>query len=125
MFDLKEALKEKIAGNNKADEDYKEHQTDLIITKIIMAAMGCVPAYDRYFKNGINKELKKNNSRSKLNNFNKDSFNNLLNFIRKNKDLKKVCKASWHIRGTNIKYPPMKLLDLYFWLRGSQTKTQK
>ncbi len=59
LFDLKEKLEEKIKKNNKADGDDKEHRMDLIITKIIMATMGCVPSYDKYFKSGLKKNRKR------------------------------------------------------------------
>jgi hypothetical protein len=122
LFDLKEKLKTIITNNNKTDGDHKKHETDLLITKIIMATMGCVPAYDRYFKDGIKKKIERIRSKEagkkKFNNFNKDSFKNLLNLSRGDENLKEVYRESWYIQGTNIKYPPMKLLDLYFWLLG-------
>ncbi|MDP3762866.1 MAG: hypothetical protein Q8Q97_02230, partial [bacterium] len=109
---LKNDLTKKIKENNRVDGDDKEHQMDLIITKIIMATMGCVPAYDTYFKKGLKEKIKKGG------NFNKNSFNNLLNFCREDDELKKEYKKSCVIKGTKIKYPPMKLLDLCFWLLG-------
>jgi len=122
LFDLKEKLKTIITNNNKIDGDHKKHETNLLITKIIMATMGCVPAYDRYFKDGIKKKTEKVGSKEsgkkKFNNFNKDSFKNLLDLSKKDEELKKVYKESCRIQGTNINYPSMKLLDLYFWLLG-------
>jgi hypothetical protein len=119
LFHLKEKLMDKIKENNGLDGDNKEHQIDLIITKIIMATMGCVPAYDRFFKDGLKKfqdNLK--NKKKRCINFNKDSFENLLKLLSGDNKIKKIYKKSCFIQGTNIKYPPMKLLDLYFWLLG-------
>ena len=114
LFEFKEELKKKIKENNRADGDYKEHQTDLIITKIIMATMGCVPSYDTYLKKGL-KSIKK----EKLGNFDKNSFKNLLDMSEENEELKKVYKIKCFINGSSIKHPPMKLLDLYFWFLGT------
>ena len=115
LFSLKEELEGKIKENNKADGDDKKHEMDLIITKIIMTTMGCVPSYDRYFKTGLRKKIRK----EKFINFNKKSFKNLLNLIDKDEELKKIYKETFFIKGNSIKYPQMKLLDLYFWLLGN------
>ena len=85
--------------------------TDLLITKIIMATMGCVPAYDQYFKAGLKRRGIKNN-------FSKKAFIDLLNFSRKK--LEKLYIKKQPIKGTNYNYPTVKLIDLYFWLLGSQ-----
>ncbi len=116
LFHLKDCLKKKIKENTLTQKE----PTDLLIMKIIMATMGCVPAYDRYFKDGLKKIGK-----GKFSNFNKGSFKNLLDFSKEDTELKKVYKEKCFIKGSDIKYPPMKLLDLYFWLLGSQIKTQK
>lgn len=113
LFQLVDALKKEINKNNTDDGDNKKHQMDLIITKILMVTMGCVPAYDRYFREGLKrKKIKKET------NFNKNSFKNLLKIINIDDELKNTCDKLCLIQKTNIKYPPMKLLDLYFWLLG-------
>lgn len=122
LFVLKEDLRQVIIQNN---HDSKK-PTDLLITKIIMATMGCVPAYDRYFKDGLKNWLKKKigpkKSKKNFSNFSKDSFKNLLDLSREDKELKKVYTELCLIKETNIKYPPMKLLDLYFWLEGQPSE---
>lgn len=117
LFQLRDDLEKKINENNTADGDNKRHELNLIITKIIMATMGCIPAYDRYFKNGLKKRIKKGVS------FNKNSFKSLLDLVNEDNELKKLCRKVCLIQGTNIKYPPMKLIDLHFWLLGNQIKT--
>ena len=111
LFKLKEELEKKIKENNINDGDNDEHELDLIITKTIMATMGCVPGYDEYFKNGVKIEFEKNYS------FNQKSFENLLDLVCANK-IKNIYKQTIYIPKTNIEYPPMKLLDLHFWLLG-------
>ena len=120
LFQLKKELENKISENYKAEaEDNKEeHEMNLIITKIIMGTMGCVPGYDQYFKNGVKIEFNKNCS------FNKKSFKNLLDLV-KNDKFKNIFLKSPSLKRTNIKYPSMKLLDLYFWLLGKQKEMEK
>lgn len=109
LFNLKDCLKKKIKENTLIQKE----PTDLLIMKIIMATMGCVPSYDRYFKDGLKKFGK-----GKFGNFNKNSFKNLLDLSREDKELKKVYKEVCLVEGSGFKHPPMKLLDLYFWLLG-------
>lgn len=119
LFDLKEKLSTIITDSNKTDGDNKKHETDLIITKIIMATMGCIPSYDRYFKDGLKKKIGlEKMKKGKFGNFNKNSFKNLLDLSEKDEELKKVYKEMCFIKGSGLKHPPMKLLDLYFWLLG-------
>ena len=115
LFTLKKDLEKTIKEENKKDDDNKKHNTDLIITKIIMATMGCVPAYDQFFKKGIREKWGKG-----LGSFSgKGTFIKLLEKIKNDKELKTIYSELQPIKEDNrIQYPPMKLLDLYFWLLG-------
>ena len=85
--------------------------TDTLLSKIILGTLGCVPAYDRYFIDGLKIEGIKNL------NFDKKSLNALFLFIDKNKDeLLEVQKIIFDT--TNIHYPLMKIVDMYFWQIG-------
>jgi hypothetical protein len=81
-----------------------------------MATMGCVPAYDTYFKNGLRNNIKRASS------FSKPSFEKLLDLVKNDDKLKKIYGKSCSIKINNIttkyEYTPMKLIDLYFWLLG-------
>ena len=80
--------------------------TDTLITKILLGMFGCIPAYDNFFKEGLRLYNKEHNKKIPLT-FNKDSFNELKTIaktIKSHKDFKK--------------YPPMRLIDAYFWWTG-------
>ena len=85
--------------------------TDTLLSKIMLGTLGCVPAYDRYFIDGL-KEMKMEHT-----GFNEASLNELLNFIDKNKkeidQVQKLITAK-----TQRHYPLMKILDMYFWQIG-------
>jgi len=94
-----------------ADKPKPISPTDTLLSKIILGTLGCVPAYDRYFIDGL-KEMK-----MKHTGFNEASLNELFNFIDDNKneidEAQKLIKTE-----TQRHYPLMKILDMYFWQIG-------
>ncbi|RJQ48226.1 MAG: hypothetical protein C4528_03440 [Gammaproteobacteria bacterium] len=119
LFDLANYLKDiykrsagKINGGPK-----EASPTDTLITKILLGTMGCTPAYDRYFIDGV-RYLKK-----PFTSFSKHSYGMLLDFYRQNS--KEILDAQRVIAKTGITYPIMKLVDMYFWNIGSQLGARK
>lgn len=85
--------------------------TDTLLSKIMLGTLGCVPAYDRYFIEGL-KEMKMAHH-----SFVEDSLIELFKFIENNK--KEVDLAQKFImKKTNKHYPVMKIIDMYFWQIG-------
>lgn len=94
-----------------ADKPKPISPTDTLLSKIMLGTLGCVPAYDRYFIEGL-EEMKMEHT-----GFNEDSLNELFNFIDKNK--KGINQAQKLIMTkTQRHYPLMKILDMYFWQIG-------
>lgn len=94
-----------------ADKPKSISPTDTLLSKILLGTLGCVPAYDRYFIEGLNEMKMQHTS------FNEASLNELFNFIEGNKteieQTQKFIKTS-----TKRHYPLMKILDMYFWQIG-------
>ena len=94
-----------------ADKPKPISPTDTLLSKIMLGTLGCVPAYDRYFIDGL-KEIEIKHS-----GFNEASINELFNFIDDNK--KEIDQAQKLIKTKTQKhYPLMKILDMYFWQIG-------
>jgi hypothetical protein len=94
-----------------ADKPKPISPTDTLLSKIMLGVLGCVPAYDRYFIDGL-KEMKMEQT-----GFNEASLNELFNFIDDNK--KEIDQAQKLIKTkTQRHYPLMKILDMYFWQIG-------
>jgi hypothetical protein len=87
--------------------------SDTLVTKIILATFGCLPACDRYFIAGYKAAGFKY---SYLN----DSFiEQVLQFCRDN--LHDLSEAQRDVEATSgMHYPIMKLVDMHFWQIGSQ-----
>jgi hypothetical protein len=85
--------------------------TDTLISKIILGTLSCVPAYDRYFIDGL-KEMKMTNKK-----FNEASLKELFTFVDDNKSDIEVAQKKIMDK-TKSHYPVMKVLDMYFWQIG-------
>ncbi len=111
-------LKDRLANHYKniqftkgADKPKPISPTDTLLSKILLGTLGCVPAYDRYFIDGLKEKKIKNTA------FNDTSLNELFVFIDTNKT--EIDNAQKHIlTQTKQHYPLMKILDMYFWQIG-------
>lgn len=91
--------------------------TETLITKVILGTFGCLPACDRYFIDGFKSEGLKF---SKLD----GSFvQRVLGFCQEHLPVLQNEQASIE-RKEGIRYPLMKLVDMYFWQIGFQKDTK-
>lgn len=109
LFQLVYRLSEIYVGKRK-NIDTREAISDTLITKILMGTLGCVPAYDTYFRDVIGQY--KVASRT----FSPDSIRSLARFYINHKDEFEACRTKINIKGPE--YPPMKILDMAFWQIG-------
>lgn len=104
---LKNIYNEKRKNVKEVDTDI----SDILITKVLLGTMGCVPAYDEYFKKGV---AKYNITTQKLG---KSSIKGLGKYYEENEteleDVRKIIS-----RARQIEYPQMKILDMAFWQLG-------
>lgn len=111
-------LKDKLANHYKmikfitgADKSKPISPTDTLLSKILLGTLGCVPAYDRYFIDGLKEKKMKNTT------FNVISLNELFDFIYCNRtEINRAQKLV--LTKTKHHYPVMKILDMYFWQTG-------
>lgn len=105
-----------IAEKNKKSEKY--NISEILISKILLGIFGCVPAFDRFFKFGLS--LYKNQNFTQQ--YNSKNFDLLIDFISKNEIF---TKNNYRLHKNNIPYPPMKLVDMYFWQIGYNNSFKK
>jgi len=79
--------------------------TDTLLSKIILGTLGCLPAFDRFFKDGVKSE------KLKFTNLNNKSLEHLFDFTENNSELKAI-------KEKYPDYPIMKIVDMYFWQIG-------
>ena len=80
------------------------------ITKILMGTLGCVPAYDRFFQDGV--ATYKVTTRE----YSRNSLLKLVGFYEEHND--RLEEARRGMRVGDLIYPQMKLLDMGFWQVG-------
>lgn len=84
--------------------------TDTLISKILLGVYGNVPAYDRYFKAAVKEQ-------GISPNLNGASLSQLLNFYELNViEFNQIAEEI----SSEIVYPPMKLIDMYFFTIGME-----
>ena len=86
-------------------EPFKE-STETLITKILMGIFGCVPAFDRFFKEGY-----KIFHGGKNISFNETGFEKL-------QKIEQEVSPEFKTQETKITYPKMKIIDMAFWQYG-------
>lgn len=95
--------------------------TDTLITKILLGTFACIPAFDRFFEDGVkisNKNLPEDEKIStNLESKQQKSFKAIAKFALNHPD-----SISSLINDDNFKglkdYPVMKIVDMYFWQKG-------
>ena len=84
--------------------------SDTLITKILLGTLGCVPAYDRFYKESVKKH------HISSGNYNKKSVCRVAKFYCDHED--SFEKLRLELSECRIEYPPMKLMDMCFWQDG-------
>lgn len=98
-------IRDKVAGR-----EVTTPVSPVLITKILMGTLGCVPAYDRFFVDGIKKY------KVTTQEYSQNSLLKLVGFYEEhNARLEEVRRG---MRVGDLIYPQMKLLDMGFWQVG-------
>ena len=105
-------IRDEVAGRKVASS-----VSPVLITKILMGTLGCVPAYDRFLVDGI-KKYKVTTQEYSL-----DSVIRLVDFYEEHND--RLEEARRGMRTEDLVYPQMKLLDMGFWQVGYDQETKE
>ena len=121
ILKLNEDLKKyyySIEFQSRGSKKKKIKASDTLLTKIILGSIGCTPAYDRLFILGLKKKG------FKYYRPNRSSLREIIEFSKKYNP--KLIKAQRIIyKKTKIKYPIMKIIDMYFWQVGYDSTVKK
>ena len=98
-------MRDQVAGREVASR-----VSPVLITKILMGTLGCVPAYDRFFVDGIKKY------KVTTQEYSPESVRKLAKFYEAHND--RLEEARRGMRTDDLIYPQMKVLDMGFWQIG-------
>ena len=101
-------IREEVAGR-----EVDSPVSPVLITKILMGTLGCVPAYDRFFVDGI-KTYKVTTQE-----YSPKSVLKLVDFYEAHND--RLEEARRGMQCEDLTYPQMKLLDMGFWQIGFES----
>ena len=116
LWDLSRTITEyysdvrKSVSDMLSEEEVKSDLSTILITKVLLETLGCVPAYDQYFANGVAYEGVTTKT------YNKASLDNLIEFYKNNFDQLEEYRKT--LQKGNLEYTQMKLLDMAFWQIG-------
>ncbi len=124
--ELREVLRKKLKDTKGKKVD--KNITEALITKILMGTIGCMPAYDSYFKKG----RKGTQIARTIDNQKKNAFKTLVDFhFFYKKALDKIrgeidkYERETYNKNDSIEYPIMKLIDMHFWKKGQAEIAKK
>lgn len=98
------------------ENDVKQDISSILISKILLGALGCVPAYDRFFMDGVKLE------KVTTANYNLRSLIKLAEFYQQYREQFEEIRKKMVVG--NLEYPQMKLLDMCFWQIGFENSTK-
>lgn len=107
IIKLSDKLKTIYIDKRKDIDDY-DGVSDILITKILMGTLGCVPAYDRFFVETLR------TYKIAAGSYNKKSLIDLAVYYNENREALDDFKKKLFVQRC-IKYPEMKILDMAFW----------
>ena len=102
--------------NEVAGRKVTSSVSPVLITKILMGTLGCVPAYDRFFQDGVA------TYKVTTQEYSTNSVLKLVDFYEEHND--RLEEARRGMRVGDLIYPQMKLLDMGFWQVGFEKEAK-
>ncbi len=95
--------------------------SDTLVTKVLLGTFGCLPAFDRYFNSGWKDE----GFKPRIPRLKDKFFEQVFGFCQENLvDLRdEQAQIERGAYGAGIRYPLMKLVDMYFFQNGFEADT--
>lgn len=92
--------------------------SNILVSKVLLGTLGCVPAYDRFFVDAVKK------NKVTTGNYNIASLQKLIKFYEEHQEKLEKLRSEFLIKyefdgeEKTLDYPQMKLLDIGFWKIG-------
>lgn len=117
LDELSARIRQAYAQELPVSKSAPNHATDTLVTKILLGTLGCVPAYDRFFVQGVKRHHISNGVYSSV------SVRAVAQFYCNHWDSLERLRGELSQCGTE--YPAMKLMDMCFWQDSYIMQSQK
>ena len=102
----------------------KKDISTILVSKILLGTLGCVPAYDRFFVKAVTNIDKNTKKKVATRNYNIASLKKLIKFYEEHQERLEELRSKFLIEypfnedKKTLPYPQMKVLDMGFWKIG-------
>lgn len=115
LDDVSNRIRKAYADEQPSFEGITNNATDTLVTKILLGALGCVPAYDRYYVQTVRKYG------ISAGGYDRKSIQDVAKYYLSHKDefeavRKELCKSG-------MEYPVMKIMDMCMWQAAYEADT--
>ena len=102
----------------------KKDISNILVSKILLGTLGCVPAYDRFFVKAVTNIDEETKKKVTTRNYNIASLKKLIKFYEEHQERLEELRSKFLIEyqfnedKKTLPYPQMKVLDMGFWKIG-------
>lgn len=105
-------------------QDNLQDISNILVSKILLGTLGCVPAYDRFFVKAVTNIDEETKKKVTTRNYNIVSLKKLIKFYEEHQERLEELRSKFLIENEfnedkkTLLYPQMKVLDMGFWKIG-------
>ena len=105
-------------------QDNPQDISNILVSKILLGTLGCVPAYDRFFVKAVTNIDEETKKKVTTRNYNIASLKKLIKFYEEHQERLEELRSKFLIENEfnedkkTLLYPQMKVLDMGFWKIG-------
>lgn len=117
LEDVSAKIRQAYANEQPSFEGVTNNATDTLVTKILLGALGCVPAYDRYYVQAVRQYG------ISVGGYDRRSVKDVAKYYLKYKDEFEKVRNELSAYGTE--YPVMKIMDMCLWQVAFENDTEE
>jgi len=124
IYDPFRSKVKELKGKKDISQDIPQDISNILVSKILLGTLGCVPAYDRFFVKAVTNIDEETKKKVTTRNYNIASLQKLIKFYEEHQEKLEKLRSQFLIeykfegRKKTLDYPQMKLLDIGFWKIG-------
>ena len=124
IYDPFRSKVKKPKGKKDLSQDNPQDISNILVSKILLGTLGCVPAYDRFFVKAVTNIDEETKKKVTTRNYNIASLKKLIKFYEEHQERLEELRSKFLIENEfnedkkTLLYPQMKVLDMGFWKIG-------